>query len=154
MSTGLPHSTAQAHEQGQNPSPVPSDEHPHDLRSRPNDARNEHKAADSGLDNVDYPPQLHAGKVGLGPHYGEQNRVTIGDQIAGIKEDIKGHLTHNHHLVEEGRERYAGELKRKEHEKRNQFEKPGGAAQQADAEQDSKQEQDAPGAARDRKSVV
>ena len=74
-SAGLPHSTDQAHEQGQNPPPVPEDEHPQDLRSRPNDARNDHQTAETGLTDVDYPPQLHAGKVGLGPHYGEQNRV-------------------------------------------------------------------------------
>jgi hypothetical protein len=46
-----------------------------DLKSRPNDAANDHQAADKGHPNEEYPPQLHAGKVGLGPHYGEQNRV-------------------------------------------------------------------------------
>ena len=74
MSSGLPHSTTQARDQPENPAPLEG-EHPNDLKSRPNDARNEHKTAESGLDGVDYPPQLHAGKVGLGPHYGEQNRV-------------------------------------------------------------------------------
>jgi hypothetical protein len=74
MASGLPHSTTQAYEQRGNPGPLPEDEHPHDLLSRPNDARNDHKTAETGLEGVDYPPQLHAGKVGLGPHYGEQNR--------------------------------------------------------------------------------
>jgi hypothetical protein len=68
------HSTTQAHEQPQTPG-TPPDEHPADLRSRPNDAHNEHKASDTGLDDVQYPPQLHAGKVGIGPHYHEHDHV-------------------------------------------------------------------------------
>jgi len=73
MSSEL-HSTTQANEQPQNPGPSPEGENPQDLRSRPNDARNDHKAAETGVDDAQYPPQLHAGKVGLGPHFGEQNR--------------------------------------------------------------------------------
>jgi hypothetical protein len=75
MSSGLPHSTTQAQEQPQNPGPPSEDERPKDLLSRPNDAQNDHKSADSGVNDVDYPPQLHAGNVGLGPHFGEQNRA-------------------------------------------------------------------------------
>jgi hypothetical protein len=89
MSSGLPHSTTQADEQSQNPGPPPADENPNDLRSRPNDARNDHKTADSGIDDVNYPPQLHAGNVGLGPHYGEQNRAV---SIPLVKTEM-GNLT-------------------------------------------------------------
>lgn len=132
MSSGLPHSTTQAHDQPQNPGPPPEDEHPNDLRSRPNDARNDHKTADSGIDDVNYPPQLHAGKVGLGPHYGEQNRVALSEQVEGLKEEIKGRLKHDEHMREEGHERITGEFKRKQHEKENAFDKPGGAGPQGD----------------------
>jgi len=78
MSSGLPHSTTQTQEQPQNPGPSSEDERPKDLLSRPNDAQNDHKSADSGVNDVDYPPQLHAGNVGLGPHFGEQNRAHLG----------------------------------------------------------------------------
>jgi len=97
-------------------SPRP-DEHTLDLKSRPNDAANDHQAADEGHPDQEYPPQLHAGKVGLGPHYGEQNRVTIGEQITGLRETIKGKLKHDQQLEEKGHERVTGELKRKEREK-------------------------------------
>jgi len=99
-------------------SPQPN-ENTMDLKSRPNDAANDHQAADTGHPNEEYPPQLHAGKVGLGPHYGEANRVTIGEQITGIRETIKGRLKHDSQLEERGHERITGELKRKEREKEN-----------------------------------
>jgi hypothetical protein len=93
------HSTTQAFEEHPDTiSPGPKDgEHPQDLRSRPNDARNDHQASDSGLNDVDYPPQLHAGKVGLGPHYGEQNRpvsILYADgptQLPGATDDVFPH---------------------------------------------------------------
>lgn len=75
MSSEL-HSTTQAHEQPQSPQPAPSpNEHPADLKSRPNDAQNQHASSNTGLDDIEYPPQLHAGKVGLGPHYHEHDHV-------------------------------------------------------------------------------
>ncbi|PVF96489.1 hypothetical protein CPB86DRAFT_786984 [Serendipita vermifera] len=119
------HSTTQAFEEHPDTiSPGPKEgEHPHDLRSRPNDARNDHQTAETGLNDVDYPPQLHAGKVGLGPHYVEQNRATVGEQFQGFKETLKGKITHNHQLEETGHERMTGELKRQERERedRNPF---------------------------------
>lgn len=54
---------------------TPPDEHPGDLKSRPNDAHNQHAASNTGLDDIQYPPQLHAGKVGIGPHYHEHDHV-------------------------------------------------------------------------------
>ncbi|CAG8673190.1 4438_t:CDS:2 [Acaulospora colombiana] len=130
------HSTTQAFEEHPDTiSPGPKDgEHPQDLRSRPNDARNDHQAAESGLNDVEYPPQLHAGKVGLGPHYAEQNRPTVGEQFQGIKETLKGKITHNPQLEETGHERITGELKRREREKgdQNPF---------ANKDEDDKQEQ-------------
>lgn len=38
----------------------------------------------------------------------------LGEKIAGYEEELKGKLTHNPKLVEQGRERVTGELKRKE----------------------------------------
>ncbi|KAG5341466.1 hypothetical protein C0989_010223 [Termitomyces sp. Mn162] len=61
-----------------------------------------------------YPPQRHAGKVGYGPQY--HIGPTIGEKVKGYEEELKGHLTHNHALVEHGRMMVSGELKRKERE--------------------------------------
>ncbi|KAG8761416.1 hypothetical protein FRC14_003829 [Serendipita sp. 396] len=114
--SNLEHSTTQAHEQPQNPG-TPPNEHPYDLKSRPNDAHNQHQAADSGLDDMNYPPQLHAGKVGLGPHYAEQNQATFTDETRGIKEIIKGKLKRDHDLEQQGHDRFTGDLKRRERQK-------------------------------------
>ncbi|GAA5852985.1 hypothetical protein JCM8547_004757 [Rhodosporidiobolus lusitaniae] len=62
----------------------------------------------------DYPPQLHAGKVGLGPHYNAGGG--LGDKLKGKEEQIKGKLTKNPDLVEHGKELADGSLARKERE--------------------------------------
>ncbi|RDB26660.1 hypothetical protein Hypma_005537 [Hypsizygus marmoreus] len=61
-----------------------------------------------------YPEQRHAGKVGYGPNY--YNGPTIGDKVKGLEEEIKGKLTRNPALVEHGKERITGELKKRERE--------------------------------------
>ena len=43
----------------------------------------------------DYPPQRHAGKAGLGPHYDEQHRATLQDKIHGLKEVLEGQIKHD-----------------------------------------------------------
>lgn len=100
-------------------------EHPLDLMSRPNDAHNDHRvpttgppeaeaakrngrtsdAASSGDDGSDdssgaggYPPQKHAGKAGLGPHYYEQHKATVQDKIRGLKEELEGGIRHDERL--------------------------------------------------------
>ncbi|KAG8832528.1 hypothetical protein FRC17_001185 [Serendipita sp. 399] len=114
--SNLEHSTSQAQDQPQHPG-TPPDEHPYDLKSRPNDAHNQHRAASTGIDNMDYPPQLHAGKVGLGPHYAEQNEANFTDEVHGIKEMLKGKLKRDHELEQEGHDRFTGDLKRRERQK-------------------------------------
>ncbi|KAH7890438.1 hypothetical protein F5I97DRAFT_1782375, partial [Phlebopus sp. FC_14] len=61
-----------------------------------------------------YPPQRHAGAVGLGPEYGKG--TGFGETLAGLQEQIKGKILRKPELVEHGRERRTGELKKKERE--------------------------------------
>ncbi|KAG6890339.1 hypothetical protein C0992_002322 [Termitomyces sp. T32_za158] len=61
-----------------------------------------------------YPPQRHAGKVGYGPQY--HLGPTFGEKVKGYEEELKGHLTHNHELVEHGKMMVSGELKKRERE--------------------------------------
>ncbi|KAI0314182.1 hypothetical protein OF83DRAFT_1138058 [Amylostereum chailletii] len=60
----------------------------------------------------DYPPQLHAGKVGYGPSYGRG--VGMGEKIAGVKEEVVGKVLRKPETVEHGHLRRTGELKRQE----------------------------------------
>lgn len=112
---------AQAHEQGRNPGTAPApDEHPLDPKSRPNNAHNDHPAAtpppEAARRNADlsasgeggvstgtgtgteYPPQKHAGKAGLGPHYYEQHRATFQDKVHGLREEFEGQIRHDEEL--------------------------------------------------------
>ncbi|OCB90996.1 hypothetical protein A7U60_g1743 [Sanghuangporus baumii] len=73
---------------------------------------------DSGAPEGGYPEQLHAGKLdGLGPEYGKTHRVTLGDRLQGVKEEIKGSVKRDPELKKTGKERMTGELKRKQLEK-------------------------------------
>ena len=45
-----------------------------------------------------YPPQTHAGKAGLGPHYYEQHRATLQDKVHGLREVLEGHIRHDEKL--------------------------------------------------------
>lgn len=98
---------------------------PQDVDKRPEaedvDTQNpEHRDA-NGNDSATepeggYPPQLHAGAVGLGPEYGVQQQATAYDKLEGLKEEIKGKVTRNPDKVQHGKEMRTGELKRKQHE--------------------------------------
>ncbi|TNY18598.1 Proteophosphoglycan ppg4 [Rhodotorula diobovata] len=62
-----------------------------------------------------YPEQMHAGKLGMGP--GAPSGGGIADRLKATEEKIKGKLTHNPELVQQGKERQAGILA----EKRRQY---------------------------------
>ncbi|GAA5981274.1 hypothetical protein JCM5350_006083 [Sporobolomyces pararoseus] len=57
---------------------------------------------------TEYPPQMHAGKAGLGPHYNDGSGFA--DQVKAKGEILKGKLTHNPELVEQGHLRESGAL--------------------------------------------
>jgi len=59
-----------------------------------------------------YPPQLHAGAVGLGPEYGKG--ASGGDKLTGWKEEIAGKIMRNPEKVQHGKDMRTGELKKKE----------------------------------------
>ncbi|CAE6444948.1 hypothetical protein RSOLAG22IIIB_13269 [Rhizoctonia solani] len=63
-----------------------------------------------------YPPQIHAGKVGYGPHYAEihGNNTGLGAKVTGLKEQLKGKITGNHELEQKGKDRMAGKLAAKQ----------------------------------------
>ncbi|KAG8919567.1 hypothetical protein FRC02_001559 [Tulasnella sp. 418] len=83
-------------------------------QSRPDiagDSEKDHQ----GAPDSDYPPQLHAGKVGYGPHYAETHgKVSMGEKLSGIELELKGKITHNPELVQKGRDKFTGEAKRRE----------------------------------------
>ncbi|KAJ1305155.1 hypothetical protein OPQ81_000189 [Rhizoctonia solani] len=75
-----------------------------------------------------YPPQLHAGKVGYGPHYAEVHGkdTGLGAKVTGVKEQLKGKITRNPELEQQGKERKTGELATKqqaEDDAKNPFQK-------------------------------
>ena len=86
---------------------TPPNEHPPDFVSPRNDAIHDQRAP-TAQQNVDtdpsgaraneYPPQAHAGKAGLGPHYYEQHRATLQDRIQGLKEELEGQIKHDEKL--------------------------------------------------------
>ncbi|KAF8880522.1 hypothetical protein BD779DRAFT_1446184 [Infundibulicybe gibba] len=99
-----------AHEQpGVHPSAVGSATQPTNGSSQQNLDGNEQS---SELDAEGYPPQKHAGKVGYGPQY--HQGADLGDKMTGVKEEIKGKLTRNQGLAQQGKERRTGILKQKE----------------------------------------
>ena len=72
----------------------------------PNDAHNDHHAAGTpevaasatsamGEGGDKYPPQKHAGKAGLGPHYYEQHKATFRDKVHGLREELEGEIKHD-----------------------------------------------------------
>ncbi|KAF5354232.1 hypothetical protein D9756_007232 [Leucocoprinus leucothites] len=73
-----------------------------------------------------YPEQRHAGKVGYGPNY--KQGATMMDKISGLSEEIHGKLAHKPELVQEGREKKTGELRRKKNhmeDEKDPFATPG-----------------------------
>jgi hypothetical protein len=115
----------QSHEQGPNPGTAPN-EHPLTPKVRPSDAgnHNDHRFAtpeaarqnagpgsgagagagagaggrDSSASGTEYPPQKHAGKAGLGPHFYEEHRATFQDKVHGLREEVEGQITHDEKL--------------------------------------------------------
>ncbi|KZT57028.1 hypothetical protein CALCODRAFT_496685 [Calocera cornea HHB12733] len=82
--------------------------------SHPRDAKD---GADAATEkppppDEDYPPQLHAGKVGYGPAYNQ--KPGLADRVGGLKEEVEGKMTHNAELAQHGHDKMTGELKRKE----------------------------------------
>ncbi|KAF9240040.1 hypothetical protein BU15DRAFT_74268 [Melanogaster broomeanus] len=63
-------------------------------------------------DDPSLPPQRHAGAAGLGPNYAFE--ASLGEKVSGLMEEIKGKILKEPALVEHGRERRTGELKRKQ----------------------------------------
>ena len=56
----------------------------------------------------DYREQTHAGKVGYGPNY--KSGPSFGTKLEGVKDIMKGKVTKNPELVEEGHLKKTGEL--------------------------------------------
>jgi len=65
---------------------------------------------------ADYPLQTHAGAVGYGPDIAERDKPDIQDKMKGLKETVKGKITGNRDLQDEGHKTMTGELKRKKRE--------------------------------------
>ncbi|KAK7689362.1 hypothetical protein QCA50_007153 [Cerrena zonata] len=63
-----------------------------------------------------YPPQRHAGAVGLGPEYGKGTSASGTDRIQGLKEELVGKILHKPQKVQHGHDLRTGELKRRERE--------------------------------------
>ncbi|GEM07996.1 proteophosphoglycan ppg4 [Rhodotorula toruloides] len=61
-----------------------------------------------------YPEQVHAGKLGYGPHYA--GNPGISDQLKGTEEIIKGKLAHKPELVQQGHDRKDGVLAERKRE--------------------------------------
>ncbi|KZV91649.1 hypothetical protein EXIGLDRAFT_719151 [Exidia glandulosa HHB12029] len=103
------------------------------------------KAESEGRAQADYPEQVHAGQVGLGPAIGDRDRATMGDKISGFKEVIAGKVKRNPELVETGHSRITGDLKRQQREQ-DDAKNPFGNAKTDDSE---KKPGDAPAQAGD-----
>jgi len=66
---------------------------------------------------MEYPEQLHAGKVdGVGPEFAKQQQTTFSDRLQGVKEQIKGTLKRDPELKQTGKDRMTGELKKRQRE--------------------------------------
>ncbi|GAA6023376.1 hypothetical protein JCM10207_002524 [Rhodosporidiobolus poonsookiae] len=89
-----------------------------------------------------YPPQMHAGKAGLGPHYNAGGGIS--DKLKGAEEILKGKLTHNPSLVEQGHDRRSGALAQKERAYENEHDEDSPFARPDDG---ANQGKDAPGGA-------
>ncbi|KAJ3776191.1 hypothetical protein FB446DRAFT_722223 [Lentinula raphanica] len=87
----------------------------------------------------DYPEQRHAGAVGYGPNY--RQGATLNDKISGLKEELKGKVTKNPDLVEHGKEKKTGELKKKELEEDMNNMDPFQTAEDDDQDKDEKGDQ-------------
>jgi hypothetical protein len=78
-------------------SPVQGDDQQrHSTAQAPSASASSEKVGDSL--GTEYPPQKHAGKAGLGPHYYEQHRATFVDKVHGLREELEGQIEHDEKL--------------------------------------------------------
>jgi len=92
-----------------------SDNHPAEGGAKHAHAEGARDAKAEGVEGAsaatEYPPQMHAGKAGLGPHYNDGSGLA--DKVKAKSEIIKGKMTHNEQLVEQGHLRESGALAEK-----------------------------------------
>ncbi|KAJ7040707.1 hypothetical protein C8F04DRAFT_1081831 [Mycena alexandri] len=98
---------------GVHPSAVGANTQPDATKTQPasNQQTNKESAEGDHLDSQ-YPEQKHAGAVGYGPNYHQTPGFL--DKVTGLKEEVKGKVTHNPELAAQGHDRMTGELKKKE----------------------------------------
>ncbi|KAF4585073.1 hypothetical protein EYR40_001909 [Pleurotus pulmonarius] len=90
-----------------------------ELHSDTIDNNNDAHATGGGFGDEPYPEQIHSGAVGVGPNFTQES--TLAEKWSGVKEEMKGKVTHNPGMVEEGRKRRTGELKREQMERDAKF---------------------------------
>ncbi|KIM54901.1 hypothetical protein SCLCIDRAFT_1221511 [Scleroderma citrinum Foug A] len=61
-----------------------------------------------------FPPQRHAGAVGIGPEY--VSKTGFMEKVVGLKEEIKGKILRKPELVQHGHDRRTGRLAKKARE--------------------------------------
>ncbi|KAH7099961.1 hypothetical protein BKA62DRAFT_588854, partial [Auriculariales sp. MPI-PUGE-AT-0066] len=97
------------------------------------------KAEEGGSGDKDYPEQIHAGKIGVGPSIADRNHATFGEKVAGLKQVIVGKVTRKPETVEHGRDMMSGAAKRDAQQNEDQelakkFDKPDNAPGAAPAQ--------------------
>ncbi|KAJ7841045.1 hypothetical protein B0H14DRAFT_2587071 [Mycena olivaceomarginata] len=99
---------------GVHPSAVSANTQPDATKTQPENAQESTTKEAAEQDHLDsqYPEQKHAGAVGYGPNYNQGAGFV--EKITGLKEQVKGKVTHNPELAAKGHERMTGELKHKE----------------------------------------
>ncbi|KAF7369101.1 Calmodulin-like protein [Mycena venus] len=99
---------------GVHPSAVGANTQPDATKTKPENEPESTNKETVDADHIDstYPEQKHAGAVGYGPNYNQGAGFL--DKITGVKEQVKGKVTHNPELVAKGHDRMTGELKHKE----------------------------------------
>ncbi|KAH9908242.1 uncharacterized protein B0H18DRAFT_1075866 [Fomitopsis serialis] len=78
--------------------------------------QNSQNSQNSQNGESEYPEQLHAGAVGLGPEYGRgvARKQTTGDKLSGYKDELKGKVLRKPDVAQHGHDLRTGELKRRE----------------------------------------
>ncbi|KAJ7319030.1 hypothetical protein DFH08DRAFT_891352 [Mycena albidolilacea] len=99
---------------GVHPSAVGANTQPDATKTQPENAQESTTKEAVDKDHLDsqYPEQKHAGAVGYGPNYNQGAGFV--EKITGLKETVKGKVTHNPELAAKGHDRMTGELKHKE----------------------------------------
>jgi len=123
---------------GVHPSAVGANTQPDATKTKPENEPESTNTESVEADHIDstYPEQKHAGAVGYGPNYNQGAGFL--DKITGVKDQVKGKVTHNPELAAKGHDRMTGELKHKELEedaKSDPFADPDQKKQKAKPEQ-------------------